>query len=174
MPVKAGYLIAASGGAILLWSGVKGKKWSTVLRDVISGKPIGTATDNPITGTASSSAAGGFGGGTIPAGGAVSTGKNVALGKTLAAGFGWVGVQFDALNHLWTGESGWNNRAQNASSGAYGIPQALPGSKMGALANPPISSATAQILWGLRYIRQRYGNPVNAYNAWLSRSPHWY
>ncbi len=61
-----------------------------------------------------------------------------------------------------TGNSGWNRLARNPSSGAYGIPQALPPGKMGAAANPPLSSAAAQINWGLGYIKGRYGSPAAA------------
>ena len=73
-----------------------------------------------------------------------------------------------------TGNSGWSRVAQNRSSGAYGIPQALPGSKMGPAANPPTSSAGAQIDWGMNYIKGVYRDPINAMNKWLSRSPHGY
>jgi SLT domain-containing protein len=59
-------------------------------------------------------------------------------------------------------ESGWNQHALNASSGAYGIPQALPASKMGAAANPPESNPTAQINWMISYIKGRYGDPIGA------------
>lgn len=64
---------------------------------------------------------------------------------------------------LWMRESGWNQFARNPSSGAYGIPQALPPSKMGPAANPPQSNPHAQISWGIGYIRGRYGDPINAY-----------
>src|SRR5208282_4005681 len=92
---------------------------------------------------------------------------NVALGKLLAAPFGWsTGAQWNALYALWQRESGWSNTAENASSGAYGIAQALghgPTNQYPAgPANPPTSSASAQILWGLGYIKSTYGNPVNA------------
>jgi cell wall-associated NlpC family hydrolase len=68
-------------------------------------------------------------------------------------------VYWPSLLALWNQESGWNRFARNSSSGAYGIPQALPPGKMGAAANPPTSSAGAQIDWGLSYIASRYGNP---------------
>lgn len=88
--------------------------------------------------------------------------------------YGWGAAQFPPLQSLWNGESGWNRLARNPGSGAYGIPQALPGSKMGAEANPPTSSAAAQINWGLGYIRSVYGTPANAFGTWSGRSPHWY
>jgi hypothetical protein len=102
----------------------------------------------------------------------------VELGKKMAAAVGWTGAQWEALKALWTGESGWNPEAVNASSGAGGIPQALPSSKMGMAAVPKSQGgggdAGAQIAWGLNYIAGRYGDPATAYAMWLSRSPHWY
>lgn len=79
--------------------------------------------------------------------------------------------QWPALRALWEGESAWDEDAVNPSSGAGGIPQALPASKMGPnwRNNPRV-----QIGWGLRYIKQRYGSPSRALAAWRSRSPHWY
>jgi hypothetical protein len=163
MPVKGGYLLAAGGGVILVWSGLRGKSWSAALRDVISGKkPEHLQTTAAIISSPQAATAGGLSTPSdLPAGG--SSAKNKAIGRALAAPYGWsTGAQWNALVALWTRESGWNNRAKNAGSGAYGIPQALPASKMGAAANPPLSSAGAQIRWGLSYIKQRYGNPVNA------------
>ncbi|MCI3277531.1 phage tail tape measure protein [Streptomyces cylindrosporus] len=100
--------------------------------------------------------------------------KNQQIGQLLAATRGWSGPQWAALKNLWNGESGWNERALNASSGAYGIPQSLPASKMASAGADWKTNASTQIKWGLSYIASRYGNPVNAYSAWLSRSPHWY
>lgn len=165
MPVKGGYLIVAAGGGILLWSGIKGHNWSTVLRDVISGTPIPKTEDLAITSSqsalsgdtsASSNVSGAVGG---------SVTKNKAIAVPLATAYGWgPGTSnWTSLGQLWTKESGWNNHAKNPGSGAYGIPQSLPASKMGALANPPVSSASAQIIWGLRYIKDTYGDPNGAW-----------
>lgn len=165
MPVKAGYLIIAGGGAILFWSGVKGHNWSTVVRDLISGQKIPSTQELAIT-SSSTSLSGGSGVSSNvsgPVGGSVT--KNKAIAVPLASAYGWgPGTSnWDSLDKLWTRESGWNNRAKNPSSGAYGIPQSLPASKMGRLANPPVSSATAQEVWGLRYIKQTYGDPDGAW-----------
>ncbi|MGH3273897.1 MAG: phage tail tape measure protein, partial [Streptosporangiaceae bacterium] len=99
----------------------------------------------------------------LGAGGGTSSGSNVALGKVMAAAMGWTGAQFNALNKLWTQESGWNSRAKNPSSGAYGIPQALPASKMGSAGADWLTNAATQIKWGLGYIAQRYGSPLAAW-----------
>jgi hypothetical protein len=177
MPVKAGYLIAAGGGALLLWSGIKGHRWSTVLRSVVSGKPISTTEELAIqTSPAAFSGGSGTGPATPNLGVGGSQAKNKAIGAALATAYGWgPGTSnWSSLVTLWAGESGWDNRAKNPSSGAYGIPQALPANKMGTLANPPLSSASAQISWGLKYIKDTYGSPDAALSAWQSRSPHWY
>ena len=72
-------------------------------------------------------------------------------------GFGWGKRQWTPLQKLWNRESGWNKYAQNPYSGAYGIPQALPGSKMASAGNHWRTNATTQIRWGLRYIRAGTG-----------------
>ena len=71
--------------------------------------------------------------------------------------------QFRYLNRLWERESGWNVYAANPYSGAYGIPQAVPGSKMASAGSHWRTSARTQIRWGLRYIRSRYGTPRRAW-----------
>jgi hypothetical protein len=71
--------------------------------------------------------------------------------------------QFRPLRKLWNRESGWNVHAYNPYSGAYGIPQAVPGSKMGSAGPSWRDSARTQIRWGLRYIRSRYGSPRRAW-----------
>ena len=98
--------------------------------------------------------------------------QNQRLGQVMAARYGWTGQQWTALNNIVMAESGWNTSATNPSSGAYGIPQALPGSKMGSIAGNWRTSAHTQIAWLLLYIRQRYGNPVNAWAFHLANG--WY
>lgn len=88
--------------------------------------------------------------------------------------WGWTGSDWSALVALWNQESGWNQFAKNPSSGAYGIPQALPPTKMPAEAQEAGgSSVTAQIIWGLNYIRQRYGDPDTAWGGYYPRGG-WY
>jgi len=76
--------------------------------------------------------------------------------------YGWCEQEYVCLHTLWNHESGWRVNAHNPS-GAHGIPQALPGNKMGKgwQSNPQV-----QILWGLRYIKQRYGTPCQAWSFW--------
>jgi hypothetical protein len=85
-----------------------------------------------------------------------------AIGRSLAAKRGWGADQFQCLVTLWNRESGWRVNAANGSSGAYGIPQSLPGSKMASAGADWRTSATTQITWGLNYIAGSYGSPCGA------------
>jgi Transglycosylase SLT domain len=78
-------------------------------------------------------------------------------------GYGWSASEFSCLNSLWEQESGWNAYAANPSSGAYGIPQALPGSKMATAGPDWQSNPATQIKWGLGYIQSTYGSPCGAW-----------
>ena len=86
--------------------------------------------------------------------------------------FGWGNRQWTPLWKLWNRESGWNKYAENPYSGAYGIPQAVPGSKMASAGNHWRTNATTQIRWGLRYIKARYGRPRVAWDHELAYG--WY
>ncbi len=93
-----------------------------------------------------------------------------AYAKAAMAAYGWTSdEEWTALEQLWTRESNWLWYADNPSSDAYGIPQALPGNKMGTGWH---DNAAVQIAWGLYYIRQAYGDPVNAWETWQKRG--WY
>src|SRR5580693_4020693 len=84
----------------------------------------------------------------------------------LLSSYGWSpGTYFSCLNNIWTRESGWNYQAENAS-GAYGIPQALPASKMASAGADYLTDPKTQIIWGLGYIQGRYGNPCSAWSFW--------
>lgn len=91
--------------------------------------------------------------------------ENYLLAQKMAAAqpYNWTGAQFTALNNLWTRESGWNQTAKNPSSGAYGIPQALPGSKMASSGQDWETDPKTQIAWGLSYIQSTYGTPQAAW-----------
>jgi len=95
-----------------------------------------------------------------------------ALARLMLAHRGWGSGQFSCLNALWNRESGWNLHASNPSSGAYGIPQALPGSKMATAGPDWRNSASTQIRWGLDYIADRYGTPCGAWGH--SEATGWY
>ncbi len=95
-----------------------------------------------------------------------------AVARLLLADFGFADSQFGCLDSLWTKESGWNYQAMNASSGAYGIPQSLPGSKMGTVAADWQTNPVTQITWGLKYIKSSYGTPCSAWAH--SQTTNWY
>lgn len=78
-----------------------------------------------------------------------------------------------ALERLITNESGWNPYAMNKSSGACGLFQALPCSKVITQAGS-LDNVEGQAEWGIQYIKGRYGDPNRALEFWLSQSPHWY
>ncbi|WP_456845931.1 aggregation-promoting factor C-terminal-like domain-containing protein [Cellulomonas sp. P5_C6] len=103
---------------------------------------------------------------------AVEPGTAQALGKEMAAARGWGDDQFACLLSLWNQESGWRVNAANRSSGAYGIPQALPGSKMATVGADWQTNPATQITWGLNYIGGRYGNPCGAWAQHESKG--WY
>ena len=103
----------------------------------------------------------------------VEPGSNRAIGKQMAVDkYGWSGEQWQCLNDLWARESGWNHLAQNSSSGAYGIPQSLPGNKMASAGSDWQTNPATQISWGLSYIKSRYGSPCGAWAH--SESVGWY
>lgn len=86
--------------------------------------------------------------------------------------YGWSESDFISLVSLWNKESGWNPSSYNRSSGAYGIPQALPGSKMASAGSDYLTNYQTQIDWGLSYIKSKYGTPSVAWQH--SKSTGWY
>jgi hypothetical protein len=98
--------------------------------------------------------------------------RNKMLAVPMLVELGWSSRQWKCLDRLWMRESGWNHRAHNRWSGAYGIPQALPGGKMRSAGTDWRRSAATQIKWGLGYIGKRYGSPCAAWGH--SRAAGWY
>jgi hypothetical protein len=92
------------------------------------------------------------------------SGSPEQVAQQLLGQFGWSASQFSCLDPLWARESGWNVTAENPSSGAYGIPQALPGSKMASAGADWATDAATQIRWGLTYIKSLYGSPCGAWD----------
>jgi hypothetical protein len=91
------------------------------------------------------------------------SGSPQQIAMAMLGSYGWSSSQFSCLDSLWNQESGWNAGAANPSSGAYGIPQALPGSKMASAGSDWQTSAATQIRWGLGYIQGTYGSPCGAW-----------
>jgi resuscitation-promoting factor RpfB len=108
--------------------------------------------------------------GTAPLPPATTPAGAQAYARTQLAKYGWGQDQMSCLITLWDHESGWQYQAENPSSGAYGIPQALPGSKMGAGWQ---DDPRVQIGWGLSYIKSRYVSPCQAWSTWQAHGG-WY
>jgi hypothetical protein len=100
------------------------------------------------------------------------SGSPIQIAQQMLGQFGWSPSQFSCLYPLWEHESGWNPSAENAGSGAYGIPQSLPGSQMASAGADWQTNAATQIRWGLTYIQGRYGSPCGAWAH--EQSSNWY
>jgi len=110
---------------------------------------------------------------TAPSVAPANPGSAEAVAQQLMPSYGFsVSGQYGCLYNLWMRESGWNVYAQNPSSGAYGIPQALPGDKMASAGSDWQSSASTQEKWGLGYIQSVYGTPCSAWGH--EESDGWY
>ena len=91
-----------------------------------------------------------------------ASGSPQQIAEAMLGSFGWSSSQFSCLDPLWAQESGWSVTAANPD-GAYGIPQALPGSKMASAGPDWQTDAATQIKWGLEYIQATYGSPCGAW-----------
>ncbi|WP_345435393.1 aggregation-promoting factor C-terminal-like domain-containing protein [Microbacterium gilvum] len=138
-------------------------------------KPTPTPTPTPQVAEAGSGDSGGSDSGdtgwTAPFV-APDPGTAQAIAYDAVVARGWDDNEFACLVALWNRESGWNASAYNPSSGAYGIPQALPGDKMAANGADWQTNPATQIAWGLDYISGRYGTPCGAWGH--SESVGWY
>jgi len=113
------------------------------------------ATQAPATAQSSQTATA-----TVPA----ASGSPQQIAEAMLGSFGWSSSQFSCLDPLWAHESGWSVSAYNAGSGAFGIPQALPGSRMASAGPDWQTNAATQIRWGLEYIKGTYGSPCGAWD----------
>lgn len=125
----------------------------------------GSSSSSESSGSSGSSGSGGSSGSSY-------SGDPRSIARQMVADRGWGGDQFSCLDSLWQKESNWNHTAQNPSSGAYGIPQSLPGSKMASAGSDWRTNPATQITWGLNYIAGRYGTPCGAWAH--SQSHNWY
>jgi hypothetical protein len=98
----------------------------------------------------------------------VPTGSPQQIAMAMLGSYGWSSSEFSCLDQLWARESGWNPQAANPYSGAFGIPQALPGSKMASAGADWATNPATQIRWGLGYIREMYGSPCGAWSHELA------
>jgi hypothetical protein len=168
---------ALAAGGILAWSGVKGYSVSTTVKDFLSGKD--PRTQQPTETVSPGGLITGLFGGLIPGIGSGSGGsganfkvtggdtsahsttasQNQAIAKRLLPQFGLNPAEFPDLVALWNQESGWSATATNSSSGAAGIAQNIRGYSSGY----QYGNALQQIIWGLAYIKKRYGSIAAAW-----------
>jgi resuscitation-promoting factor RpfB len=189
MPINGPALGAVAVGTVFVYSGIKGYSVLKTVQNVVQGTPGNTGQ----TATSLLSGGGSNTGGTTPGGGgnlpsppSGNTSANMRLMQQLAAGRGWTGAEWSALYQLIMSESGFDNTIWNGgghtatqpanSSGAYGIGQALPYSKMPKAAWPTgyggSADARSQIEWTLGYIAGRYGDPIKAWA--FHQANNWY
>lgn len=160
------------GMRIVTQAGRAGVRTTTYELEVVGGVVVGrhvmtsVVTTEPVTQVVK------VGTSELPTNATVSPGTAQALGKEMAAARGWGDDQFACLLTLWKHESGWRVNAENKSSGAYGIPQALPGSKMASVASDWRTNPATQITWGLNYIKGRYKTPCGAWGHFTVKG--WY
>jgi hypothetical protein len=151
---------------------------STVTREELTVKPKPTPTPTPtptkapVAGDDGDSGDSGGSVASAPPAGVPDPGSAKAIAYEMLQARGMGDDQYSCLVSLWNRESGWNVYASNSSSGAYGIPQALPGSKMASAGPDWETNAATQITWGLGYITGRYGDPCGAWSH--SESSGWY
>jgi hypothetical protein len=183
----AGYLIVRPGpvpaGAAIAAAAVSNSRAMTVLEQQRQQMIVMDAASHsmrlvgapkvaakPLQVAANSSGGGGGGGTAVAALPPPNPGTAQSIAYNMMASFGFdPKTQFSCLDAIWTRESGWNYQAENAS-GAFGIPQALPGSKMASAGADWQTNPATQIKWGLGYIQSTYGTPCNAWAFWQAHS----
>jgi hypothetical protein len=167
--------------AVAVAQGVTGKsatllmheRQQIILEDADSQK-FTVASTPTITGTpaqASGNNTGDTGAPLVPSGPPPDPSSAQGIAYNLLPSYGFSTDQFGCLNDIWSRESGWVYNAENAS-GAYGIPQALPGDKMASAGPDWQTDPTTQIKWGLGYIKDTYGTPCDAWAFWQAHG--WY
>jgi hypothetical protein len=130
-----------------------------------------TVTSTPKVASTPASPSQNTGAPIVPDGPPPSPATVQAIAYNLLPSYGFSTDQFGCLNNIWTRESDWDPFAENAS-GAYGIPQALPGDKMASAGPDWQTDPTTQIKWGLGYIQSVYGTPCDAWAFWQAHG--WY
>jgi resuscitation-promoting factor RpfB len=135
-----------------------------ILEDAASKTLSLVAAPKLATKPRSSSGSGGGGGSLLVALPPPDPGTAQSIAFNLLSAYGWTSSQWGCLDDLWQRESGWIYYAENPISGAYGIPQALPGDKMASAGPDWQTDPTTQIKWGLGYIQSVYSTPCGAWD----------
>jgi hypothetical protein len=133
--------------------------------------PVAPKPAPAVSSAAGAGAGGGAAAAAVPTSYTTPSGTAQAYAAELVSRRGWSSGEFTCLVNLWNRESGWNTHAYNPS-GAYGIPQSLPGSKMAAFGADWQNDYRVQIQWGLAYISGSYGSPCGAWGH--SQAYNWY
>jgi hypothetical protein len=128
----------------------------------VTSQPKISSPSSSISSSGSGSSGGSSGGSPVVSAPAPNPGTAQSIAYGLLSSYGFSTSQWGCLDNLWNAESGWRYNAENAS-GAYGIPQALPGSKMATAGSDWQTNPTTQIKWGLTYIKDTYGTPCGAW-----------
>lgn len=166
-PTSGVGLASLAIGSVLIYGGIKGYSLLKALQNVVSGQSPNTGQSVQlltVPGTTGGTNSGGVS--------ATVGGSPQAIAQSMLGQYGWPASEFGPLDNIWTRESGWRWNATNPSSGAYGIPQALPGSKMASAGSDWRTNPRTQIKWGLGYIKSRYGSPSKAWAFWQANG--WY
>lgn len=152
-----------------MFASVSGSASASAVRRLVSPKKavtglalLGAAGGMALTAAPAHAAAPPVKAATVSAGASSSSASAQAIAKKLIPD----AAQYQAFSKIVSHESGWNVHASNASSGAYGLVQALPGSKMASAGSDWKSNPETQIKWGLQYMNERYGSPVGAWQHW--------
>jgi hypothetical protein len=162
MAVSGAAVAYAVAGSVILFSGVKNATLADTVRGLLSGN-LGNVKAIPAknSATGGTPAPGNTGAGTADAA------QNQTLAKSIASQMGlnsWTtGQAWQDWVSLWNQESGWNQYAEDPTTGAYGIPQSLPAVKMATAGSDWKTNPETQIIWGIGYIQGRYGTPVMAW-----------
>jgi hypothetical protein len=172
-------MVTIGAGGLMMYAAVTGKSVLSTLYAITSGvNPATVPGAYPVTGTSSAPAAGltpsnSSAGPPVISGGGTRA-ANIALAQQMAAARGWTGQEWNDLFALWQRESAgtWSPTVTNPTSGAYGIPQSLPASKMASAGADWQTNPATQIKWGLDYIAGRYGTPSVAWQH--EQSNNWY
>ncbi len=168
----------AAGSSAVVTAGRNGLRQVTYQLRYVDGKLAGRVVydDHVVRSTVSQRVAVGTRQAPRPAPAPVSAPVASGTAQQIAAGMvsarGWGSDQFSCLVSLWNKESGWRTTANNPSSGAYGIPQSLPGNKMASAGADWQTNPRTQITWGLGYIAEVYGTPCSAWAH--SQATNWY
>lgn len=164
--------LGRAGSRTVVQAGVPGTEVATITITTVDGVEVSRSVGIGLVVTAAVPEIVSVGQLVIPPATEVEKGSNRELGQKMAADRGWTGDEWACLDNLWTRESHWSHTSANKSSGAYGIPQALPGDKMAAYGADWATNPATQIAWGLAYVEGRYGSPCGAWSHFQTKN--WY